>query len=266
MFLTANGSKLFYSRYGQGKKTLILFHGFGQDHSVFKTIIETLSEKYTCYAFDLYFHGASLWANNEEALEKKEWKEIFTSFLKENEINDFSLLGYSLGGKFVLATLEAFPEKVKEIFLIAPDGIKPSFWYSLATYPIIMRKVFKSMIRNHNRFLKVANFIHSLGLLENGVLRFAESQMNTDEKRRRVYYSWVVFRHLSFNMKKLAVIINKHQVRVLIITGKYDKVIRTESMNGLIQRLDHYALEIMEVGHNHLLGRETAKLISSKAI
>ena len=191
--------------------------------------------------------------NSEETLEKKEWKELLNSFLKENEINDFSLLGYSLGGKFVFATLEAFPEKVKEIFLIAPDGIKTSYWYSLATYPILMRKVFKSMIHNHNRFLKVANFIHSLGFLENGVIRFAESQMNTDEKRKRVYYSWVVFRHLSFDMKELAKIINNYKIGVTVIVGKYDKVIRPEDMKKLLKYIKHYNFEAIEAGHNQVL-------------
>lgn len=30
-----NGSKLYYYKYGAGQKVILLFHGFGQDHTAF---------------------------------------------------------------------------------------------------------------------------------------------------------------------------------------------------------------------------------------
>ncbi len=260
MFLKINGSQLFYSKQGHGKKALLLFHGFGQDHRAFQEIVHGVSSEYTCYSFDLYFHGSSVWNNGEKPLEKREWKENMETFFRENHLNEISLLGYSLGAKFVLATLEVFPEKVKEIFLVAPDGIKTSFWYSLATYPILLRKIFKSMINHHERFTSLAGFAHSIGLVDKGIIRFVESQMNTEDKRRRVYYSWVVFRHLKFDKVEIAEIINRHQPWLMIIVGKYDKIIKTESMNVLLDHVDQYQLEILEAGHNHLLGSDTGNL------
>jgi pimeloyl-ACP methyl ester carboxylesterase len=256
-----NGSSLFYVRHGHGEKIMLLFHGFGQDHSVFKTIVDHLAAEYTCYSFDLYFHGSSTWAHDEDPLGKKEWIQTMEIFLQDNNINNFSLLGYSLGGKFAMSTLEAFPERTKELILIAPDGIKISFWYTLATYPLLLRKIFKGMISSHNRFKIASKTFQSLGLLNKSALKFAESQMNTAEKRKRVYYSWVVFRQLKFEMKNIGSIINSNQIRLLIMVGKYDKVIRAESMNKLLQYVNQYELEILDVGHNHLLEIKTAELI-----
>lgn len=248
-----NSSTLFYDRKGTGKKALLLFHGFGQDHTAFNPLIESLMNEYVCYSFDLYFHGRSTWAKEEEPLEKQEWKNTVDTFLRETAIEEFSLLGFSLGGKFALATLEAFPEKTKGIFLVAPDGIQTSFWYSLATYPPLFRKLFKSMILHPDRFFSIARILNGSGLLDKGVLRFAEHQMNSEEKRARVYFSWVVFRHLSFEMKKIAELIHTHEVSLTILVGKYDKVIQPKRMTRLLKHLKHYTLEVTEAGHNHLI-------------
>lgn len=230
-----------------------MFHGFGQDHKVFKSVSDSLPETYTLYVFDLYFHGKSAWGYGELPLEKQHWKDTVEAFLKEHCIEKFSLAGFSLGGKFVLAILEAFPEKTEAVFLLAPDGIKTSFWYSLATYPLLFRKIFKSMIHHHNRFVAITRGLNTLGLMDKGLIRFAEHQMNTEEKRSRVYYSWVVFRRLSFRMKDIAALINSHSIHVTLITGKYDKVIQPENMNRLLKRLKTYRAEIVESGHNGLI-------------
>ncbi|HEX5168175.1 MAG TPA: alpha/beta hydrolase [Cyclobacteriaceae bacterium] len=261
MILDINGSQLYYSKQGDGNKALLLFHGFGQDHSAFQDIIERISSEYTCYTFDLFFHGSSLWNKGEQPLEKSEWNRIMELFLRESNLNEISLMGYSLGGKFVFATMEGFPEKVKEVFLIAPDGIKISFWYSLATYPILFRKIFKSLIAHPKRFISIANFSNLIGLLDKGVVRFAESQMNTWERRSRVYFSWVVFRHLNFDMRDIAAIINRHKSWLIIIVGKYDRVVKAKHMDRLLRHVDQYQMEILETGHNRLLGEETANLI-----
>src|SRR5688500_16753590 len=132
-FIDYNGSRLHYAKTGNGDKHLLVFHGFGQDMNVFEFLANSLSRHYTFYVFDLYFHGKSYWANGEQTLTKGEWKEIMKIFFSQNQIGNFSVAAFSLGGKFALATLESFPDKTKEIFLIAPDGIKTSFWYNLAT-------------------------------------------------------------------------------------------------------------------------------------
>ncbi|MEQ1588528.1 MAG: alpha/beta hydrolase, partial [Cyclobacteriaceae bacterium] len=105
-------SSLAYQKSGHGEKSLLLFHGFGQHHKIFETLTEALSPHYTLYAFDLFFHGQSKW-EDETPLEKKMWREIMLQFLTENKIERFSVLGFSLGGKFTLATLELFPDRIE---------------------------------------------------------------------------------------------------------------------------------------------------------
>lgn len=223
-----------------GDRSLLMFHGFGQDASVFKGL--------EGYSFDLFFHGKSVWSKSEMPLEKSEWKQLINDFLDKEKIQQFSVLGFSMGGKFALATLEAFPDRVKEIILLAPDGIKTSTWYSLATYPIALRKFFKGMIGNHQRFLRIARASRKLGLIDKGVLRFVETQMDSEEKRKRVYYSWVVFRHLKFDLDKIKKIISENNIDVKVFVGRYDKIIKAEYMKRLTSRVT-----ILDAGHNDLI-------------
>lgn len=251
--VTLNNTTLHYHKSGHGEKTLLAFHGFGQDGSIYNTLAHELADRYTIYSFDLFFHGISTWPFGEKPLEKDFWKAIINQLLNENNIETFSVLGFSMGGKFALATLEAFPQKTQEIILIAPDGIKTNFWYSLATYPVAFRNLFKSMIQKPERFKAIIRVAYTLRLVDKGILRFVESQMNTEEKRNRVYFSWVVFRHLKFNMTATANLINNHAIRLIMITGKYDKIITTKNMNRLLHKVKHYDSFAPVTGHNGVI-------------
>lgn len=257
--ISYEGSTLIFHRYGNGEKKILLFHGFGQDHRAFQSWIAVLKNDYTLFVFDLFFHGDSMWGNHE-VLEKNDWKKIIGTLLTQEKINAFEIVGFSMGGKFALATLEAFPHQVKKITLLAPDGIKTNFWYSLATYPIAFRHLFKSMINRPQIFKALENFALKVRLIDKSLLRFVESQMNTPEKRERVYYAWVVFRHLKFNMKTIANIINSNKINITLFVGKYDKIITVKNMDLLLNKLDDYKLGILETGHNGVI-QESAKVL-----
>jgi pimeloyl-ACP methyl ester carboxylesterase len=256
-------SDLHYIKTGNGPTPLLMFHGFGQDNAIFNRHLAELTDRYTIYNFDLFFHGNSMWAMGEQALEKHEWKELIDEFITAESISAFHVLGFSMGGKFALATMELFPERVKEIILLAPDGIKTSYWYSLATYPIAFRKMFKSMIDNHARFKSIAKIAKGVGLIDKGVLRFVETQMDSEEKRRRVYYSWVVFRHLKFDMNHIAALIKKNNIRLRLFIGAHDKIITAKNMKKLTDLVPKSELQILDAGHNGVIA-ETFKLIGKQ--
>ena len=252
-YIDHDNNRLHYVHAGGGNEVMLFFHGFGQDHSVYLPLIRSLTPQYNLYIFDLYFHGKSEWSAGEKPLTKSSWKQTIEIFLQSKNILNFSVVGFSMGGKFALATLEAFPDRISSCFLIAPDGIKTSFWYSMATYPVVFRKFFKGMINDYNRFKRLAEWLHRSNLVDGGLIRFADYQMGTEEKRKRVYYSWVVFRLLHFDMKGIAQLINANNIRLTIITGKYDKVIKPENMQALLKYVPKANFHILEAGHSGLI-------------
>ncbi|GAA5031242.1 hypothetical protein GCM10011506_21180 [Marivirga lumbricoides] len=244
---------LSYRISGAGQNFLLAFHGFGQNASIYDSFEKNLSNKYTILSFDIFYHGNSDWKEKNKALTKSDWKQIVEKVLSTHGISTFAVCGYSMGGKFAMATLEAFQNSINQFILIAPDGVKTSFWYSLATYPIAFRKFFRAMITQPKYFQHLLRFSKNLGLVDKSLIKFANSQMNTRAKRRRVYLAWVMFRHLTFNLKNIAGILNQHQIPTYMITGKYDKIITSGNMMNLLTHVNEYENIILESGHNSLI-------------
>jgi len=261
-------AQLHYGKAGEGKKTILAFHGFGQDHTVFSRLADLYHTEITLYSFDLFFHGKSKWEQGEQPLEKIFWNELLKAFLNEHRIDRFSLLGYSMGGKFVLTALESLSDRVEEITLLAPDGIKTSFWYSLATYPVALRNLFRSMINKPQRFHRLAHAAFTIGLIDKGILRFVEHQMNSLDKRERVYQSWVVFRHLRTDLDTIARLIKHHKIPLTLVIGKHDKIITAHNMKHLTRKIPHHAFLELDCGHNALIHRwiEYLTTASEKAV
>jgi pimeloyl-ACP methyl ester carboxylesterase len=245
-------SELFYYREGSGSKAILLFHGFGQDHKTFHSWIEALENDYTIFTFDLFFHGNSKWAN-QQALTKENWKKIIELFLKQERVDQFEIAGFSMGTKFVLATLELFSEKINKVVLLAPDGIKNNFWYSLATRTSLMRSLFRSMILKPKRFNALIRLIKLFQLEDKSLLRFVEFQLSTEEKRKRVYNSWIYFRHLNFNLNDLTVLLNSRNIPVVFILGKSDTVIPFEKVKEFAKTLTNQQFHLLNAGHHDLI-------------
>ena len=244
---------LYFQKFGTGDKVLLAFHGYGQNSSAFEKIGASVRTKYTIYSFNLFFHGKSVWPYGTKPLSKTYWVEVIENFLREEAIKTFSVAGYSMGGKFLLAILEAMAPKIEQIFFIAPDGIRTNPWYNLATYPIIFRRLFKVMVRYPQPLFGLMKLLLNLRVLEKGLIKFARNKMDSEIKRKRVYNSWVVFRHLSFNMENIADLINHHDIPVKMILGRYDKIITLDNMQDLLEKLNDYELIMLETGHNLLL-------------
>jgi pimeloyl-ACP methyl ester carboxylesterase len=252
-FLEYEKARMHYSAYGKGEKVLICFHGYGQSNEHFKSLEKVLGGEYLIYGFDLFYHGQSFWHEKEKPLSKIFWQEMMQKFLSEKKIGRFEVLGFSMGGKFALATLEKFYQQIDKIILIAPDGIKTSFWYILATYPFWMRKIFRRIIIRPGIYFSLVKILSVLRLADKGVLRFANTQMQTRKQRRRVYYSWIVFRELTFDMKMISDILNKNSIKLEIFLGEYDKIITKENMKGLLEKLKDYSLNMLPAGHSALV-------------
>ena len=58
---------------------------------------------------------------------------------------------------------------------------------------------------------------------------------------------------MSFDLKKVARLVNDNNIRLTMIVGKYDKVIRPENMSRLLKHVRNYKLEVLESGHTGLI-------------
>ncbi|UII23524.1 alpha/beta hydrolase [Fulvivirga ligni] len=252
-YFTYEGAQLHYYTYGNGPKVMLAFHGFGQNGQFFSQMAKNWAEDFIFFSFDLFFHGNSTWKEEKKPIDKIYWGKIITSFLKENKISEFSLMGYSIGAKLALATIEAVPESIKSIYLLAPDGIKNNLWYKLATTNPLISSYFKSMIHKPTRFYNLIKLAQKLKIIDKGVVKFAATQMLTIENRKRVYYTWMIFSKLNFNMNNIARIIDQYHLPVKIYLGTYDKIITAKIMESLTKKSASTKVIMVKSGHNNLI-------------
>jgi pimeloyl-ACP methyl ester carboxylesterase len=245
--------KLHFHKSGFGPHVLLAFHGIGQEGaSCYKPLTDNLSDYYTIYAFDLFFHGKSI-DTSRELVTKNLWQEIIQDFLKAEHIHRFDVTGFSMGGRFALATLEIFPDKIDRAFLIAPDGVSEHPLYSLASRFPPTRNLFGWFMRDPRLFLKTTHMLAKVGVVNSSLLKFTENMINTPQKRYTIYHSWLAFRHLRFNIPQLYQTIQAHHIDLYLFIGKYDKLLKAENVTSLSRLLPADRYILLPSGHTQLV-------------
>lgn len=252
-----------YRVIGKGKRVLLAFHGYGQSSGYYLPMEKALGDDYTIYAFDLFFHGRSQLHKHDMPLTKELLASFINHFLEKKGIARFSLMCFSMGGKFALTLVEYMPQRIEELFLIAPDGIKTSFWYNIATYPGWLQQLFKRTVLKPEPFFKMLQVLNKYNLVHKSLIRFAHFQMDSTPKRLRIYRSWIGFRDLNFDIRKIVKLLNKYKVPGTMFLGEYDEIISPKRVAVFIDALDQGELVILKAGHSNLL-QEVADMLHAK--
>lgn len=232
---------------------MFAFHGFGQTKEDYKVFAEVLGKEYTFYCFDLFFHGNSQWYDVEKPLNNDYWATFIKAFVEQKNISRISLCGFSIGSKFALATVEAIPEQIEELWLLAPDGIKNNFWYNLATSPGPGKVLFRKAVDRPAIFYNSAKTLRSLGLLDKSTVHFAKVQMNSLEKRKQVYHTWTVFAGLKIPVDRVISLLNQYHIKTSVYLGKNDRIIKKKALQHFVTQLNHHELHILQTSHHKLI-------------
>ncbi|XOV94366.1 MAG: alpha/beta hydrolase [Bacteroidota bacterium] len=252
-----------YQKQGIGINKLIFLHGFGEDHHVFDEMIAGILKEnlpVTCYALDIFYHGNS--PRKDEPLTKSQWKESFGKFLQEEKIDQFSLIGFSLGGRFSIATAISFPKQTKAIYLIAPDGIHLSIWYRIAN-STLGNKLFKFLMDNPKRFDELVAFCKWTRLAPGYLIRFTEKTLNTQAQRQRVYRTWTYFYPLQHRTNTFTKYVNQHKPKIYLILGEIDKLVPPEKIIPKIASINSLETKLIPAKHHQMIDRSIPCIISA---
>lgn len=107
----------YYETHGEKKSPPVVFlHGFMGNCESWNEIIRDLKKDFFCVAIDLPGHGKSLHLD-KSAFEIPNFAEIIIRLVENVGFKEFSLVGYSLGGRQSLFLALNFPKKVKKLVL-----------------------------------------------------------------------------------------------------------------------------------------------------
>lgn len=210
--------------FGHGSRHLLAFHGFGEAGSSFLALEPSLSATYTVYAIDFPWHGQTQW-HETEPFTAAHLREIVELLLEKFQIDRFDVLGFSMGGKCAMFVVKYFAARISAVWLLAADGIKTNRIYNIAVYPRWGRELFKTTIYTPGWFFGMVNLASTLRLISPWLKKFTVNHMNTLEKRKRLYHTWISMSTFNPDITKVKDTIVSHQITTILIFGKRDEVI-----------------------------------------
>lgn len=262
-FLSYNHIRWEYELIGTGPETLFAFHGFGRHSSDFKAFEPALGKKYTIVSINLSYHGNSFTPRDvgHRGMSHEELTGLLESYLRPANIQRFSLMGYSLGGKIALLLLAHFPQKINDVFIISPDGIGENAWFSFSSRTLLGRWIFRRIVKHPGWFFRLTGWLKNRGLLHEKLYLFMMGQLDTFPKREQVYHIWLIFRRFKLDLPKIAAILNQSSIRFHLFYGKYDRVIPPVRGERFVKRLKNKTcLHMVESGHRLVNEKMNAEL------
>ena len=233
---------------GSGPEIMLLFHGFGQTGKVFEAWHKELEQSHTLYSFDLFFHGES--DQKEIAVTTEYWGDLIKTFTDRQQLGSFHLAGYSLGGRFVNATLLRMPDRVNSITYIAPDGFYESPWQTLA---VSFKPIFKYVMNHPQALIKVADAAEKYRLSSPSMAKFARQELRDVENRIRVYRSWVFLKPLIRNHRKVTRAIHDHDLKCTLVLGSKDHIIPPGKVIPKFRPAPNTLICVIEKRHHEMI-------------
>lgn len=134
---------------------LVLLHGWGQSSQSLKPLAQLLSHQSKLILVDLPGFGHS--SLPTQTWSSQDYAHYIAKFLKEQGIEKFDLLGHSFGGKISISLASLYPNRVRQLILVASSGLKRR----LSIYESIRSKLLKYMaisVKNVDRVAKTQLF------------------------------------------------------------------------------------------------------------
>lgn len=248
-FLRYNDFIIEYAKFGNGNQILLCLHGFGRHASDFLPLEKLLENSFTCIAINLFHHGNSKLLKPENTFSKSDLIAIIQQLCVHEKIPRFSLLAYSLGGKVALSIAESLPEKVNELFLFAPDGIKANPWYQFASQTFIGQSLNRINIHQPWIFTTLLQLSRWFNWASERQIEFAMRQMDSKAKRRNVFQIWKTYRLIQPQLPSLKHQLESHKIPCHFFVGKFDGIIPIQPILSFCETSPVCNIQLLHTGH-----------------
>jgi len=253
-YLPFRDSTFYYTKAGLGKRWLICLHGYGENAETFSFLNSFLENEYTIVAIDAPFHGKTTWLQHNEAFTPAMLLAIIAEIVGSSS-EKISIIGYSMGGRMALKLLLTDPERIDKLVLVAPDGLKFNFWHWLGTQTFIGNKIFKYTMLKNPLLFKLVQYIGKIGLVNGGVVKFAEQYLQDVGARKMLYKRWITMRKFAPERNLLPIIVEKFGIDIRMLFGKNDQIIKAKNGVALANKLPKL-VRVWQIKAGHQLLKE----------
>ncbi len=235
---------------GSGPNHILALHGFGDNGSLFLKV-PVLMERYTVHAFDLPFHGSTIW-KCELPFDLEKWTQVLQDWQAQEAVTSFEIWAYSMGGKYALSALPVFAKRISRLVLLAADGINLPFYRKASPFDDISWYLSSAIIYSDRFFFFMIKCLCAFHLLDSYSERFAKRWMATKKQRKEMLLLWRSLRHFSLGQNDIDKKINSSKIPVHLVWGEQDRVVpATEAVawakNNVLVKLDYLQTDHMIV-------------------
>lgn len=259
-FVTYKNSSLHYYRYGSGKQWLFCFHGYGENGNSFSFLKKSLGSDYTLIALDFPFHGDTSW--NEGLLFTATDLLQIVYMIMQEPVQSINLLGYSMGGRVALNLLPIIPGKIGKVVLIAPDGLNPNLWHTLATQTVWGNRLFSFTMHHPKWFFTLIKLAFAIRVINKSIFNFVHYHLDYHESRVLLYERWTTMRKFNTPVPLLKKTILQKAIKINILFGKFDRIITAkrgvEFQKGIEKQV---TIAELEAGHQLLKEKYTDNIM-----
>ncbi|WP_342468860.1 2-succinyl-6-hydroxy-2,4-cyclohexadiene-1-carboxylate synthase [Ureibacillus sp. FSL K6-3587] len=103
--------------YEKEKETIVLLHGFTGSTKTWHRVIEHLPSSIKIVTIDLLGHGKTESPKDPSRYTMIEQVKDLEEIFHQLDLHDFTLLGYSMGGRVALSYAARFPKRIKRLIL-----------------------------------------------------------------------------------------------------------------------------------------------------
>lgn len=123
MKFCVNDFTIYYEKYGNGNKNILILPGWGDTRPTFNHLISLLEEMYTIYIIDYPGFGQSPFPNRDLTIE--DYANLVKDFIKNKQIDNPIIIAHSFGGRIVIELFTNHKDlNIKNLILIDIAGIK----------------------------------------------------------------------------------------------------------------------------------------------
>jgi pimeloyl-ACP methyl ester carboxylesterase len=229
--------------YNKTRPTLVFLHYFGGSSLAWREVIKELAEDYHCIAPDLRGFGASN-APPAKNYAVKDYADDVADLIRALTIENYALVGHSMGGKIALALAARNPKGLQSLILLAPSPPSPE--------PIKEKTRAKLLVSYGNRCVATETICQAAG----GKLSGEVFERSINDNLRTSQVAWEAWLE-SGSREDISSEVGRINVPVLVAAGEKDEMMTAELLTREIVRRVPDANLIIVPEVKHLLPLET---------
>lgn len=245
---------LHYYKFGDGPKKMLCFHGYGMHGKQFKLLESTLGATYTFFGFDLFFHKETKLKDQslpavKKGITKRELVNLFEEICSFEQIDRFSVIGYSMGTHYATIIMEAMGSRIDEFILAAPSSLKPGVLITFFSKYSVGNKLLEKLALHERILINMLKLFKRLRFIDDEAYRILYSEIGTAELRFNFYACFIYLRFLETDKPRLIKALNDNNIKSIFIFGKRDKAFPPIIGKAIIKKLKQVDVIVLNEGH-----------------